>query len=136
MAALNSATPGMNAYGCSKAAAHHYIQTLGSMTGESLSGQHKEQRKSDTVVSLQRKHSYLKKLTSVGILPTIIDTPYNRKTMPHADFNQWTQPNDIAKEILSWIQVPQLRPHSGSLVKIVTKKDLKGQYTSAFHLVR
>jgi NAD(P)-dependent dehydrogenase (short-subunit alcohol dehydrogenase family) len=34
------------------------------------------------------------------ILPSIIDTPANRKAMPKADFAKWPQPDDIAKVIL------------------------------------
>ena len=34
------------------------------------------------------------------ILPSIIDTPANRKAMPDADFSKWPQPEDIAKVIL------------------------------------
>lgn len=31
-----------------------------------------------------------------GILPTTIDTPANRKSMPDADWNQWVKPDDLA----------------------------------------
>lgn len=31
-----------------------------------------------------------------AILPSIIDTPNNRKMMPRADFSRWVQPTDIA----------------------------------------
>ena len=136
VSALSGTTPGMSAYGCSKAAAHHYIQTLGSLTGETLSGQNKEKRKSDAVVQTQLQYPYLKQLTALGVLPTIIDTPSNRTAMPNANFDAWTKPHDIAKEISTWLRVPELRPHSGSLIKIVTKKDGEGQYISEFHLVR
>jgi len=136
MSALSGVTPGMSAYGCSKAAAHHYIQTLGSITGETLSGQNKEKRKSDIVVDLQIQHGHLKQLTALGILPTIIDTPTNRQAMPQSNFDSWVKPHDMAKEISTWLRVPALRPHSGSLIKIVTKKDEQGKYNSEFHLVR
>jgi NAD(P)-dependent dehydrogenase (short-subunit alcohol dehydrogenase family) len=35
-----------------------------------------------------------------SILPSIIDTPMNRKAMPKADFSTWPKPEDIAKIIL------------------------------------
>jgi NAD(P)-dependent dehydrogenase (short-subunit alcohol dehydrogenase family) len=34
------------------------------------------------------------------ILPSIIDTPVNRKAMPTADFSKWPKPEDIARVIL------------------------------------
>jgi NAD(P)-dependent dehydrogenase (short-subunit alcohol dehydrogenase family) len=35
-----------------------------------------------------------------SILPSIIDTEANRKTMPKADFAAWPKPEDIARVIL------------------------------------
>jgi NAD(P)-dependent dehydrogenase (short-subunit alcohol dehydrogenase family) len=35
-----------------------------------------------------------------SILPSIIDTPANRKAMPEADFATWPKPEDIARVIL------------------------------------
>jgi NAD(P)-dependent dehydrogenase (short-subunit alcohol dehydrogenase family) len=35
-----------------------------------------------------------------SILPSIIDTPMNRKAMPDADFSSWPKPEDIARVIL------------------------------------
>jgi NAD(P)-dependent dehydrogenase (short-subunit alcohol dehydrogenase family) len=37
-------------------------------------------------------------VTSV-IVPSTIDTPENRKSMPNADFNKWVKPEDIAKHL-------------------------------------
>lgn len=34
------------------------------------------------------------------ILPTIIDTEYNRKAMPNADFTKWIKPDDLSNIIL------------------------------------
>jgi NAD(P)-dependent dehydrogenase (short-subunit alcohol dehydrogenase family) len=44
-------------------------------------------------------------LASAGVrvnagLPSIIDTPTNRRDMPTADFSTWVQPQDIAKVIV------------------------------------
>jgi NAD(P)-dependent dehydrogenase (short-subunit alcohol dehydrogenase family) len=35
-----------------------------------------------------------------SILPSIIDTPANRKSMPNSDFAKWPKPEDIARVIL------------------------------------
>lgn len=35
-----------------------------------------------------------------SVLPSIIDTPANRRAMPNADFTGWPKPDDIAKVIL------------------------------------
>jgi NAD(P)-dependent dehydrogenase (short-subunit alcohol dehydrogenase family) len=35
-----------------------------------------------------------------SILPSIIDTPANRKAMPNADFSKWPKPEEIARVIL------------------------------------
>jgi NAD(P)-dependent dehydrogenase (short-subunit alcohol dehydrogenase family) len=35
-----------------------------------------------------------------SILPSIIDTPANRKAIPDADFSRWPKPEDIARVIL------------------------------------
>lgn len=35
-----------------------------------------------------------------SILPSIIDTDANRRTMPDADFAKWPKPRDIAEVIL------------------------------------
>jgi len=40
-------------------------------------------------------------VTVNAVLPSIIDTPTNRKDMPDADFSQWVQPDAIARVILS-----------------------------------
>ena len=35
-----------------------------------------------------------------SVLPSIIDTPTNRRAMPNADFSRWPKPEDIARVIL------------------------------------
>ncbi|MFQ6673483.1 MAG: SDR family oxidoreductase [Fidelibacterota bacterium] len=42
-------------------------------------------------------------ITSNVIVPTVIDTPSNRKTMPDSDFSTWTKPGVIAEEILTLV---------------------------------
>lgn len=38
-------------------------------------------------------------VVTVVLVPSTIDTPANRKSMPDADFNNWIKPEDIAKVI-------------------------------------
>eukprot|EP00980_Cylindrotheca_fusiformis_P024944 scaffold12769_cov141-Cylindrotheca_fusiformis.AAC.4 len=113
-----SPTPGMLGYGLSKVGVHHFIQTIGEISGKSVTT--KSRRK--TARKIRKDKEYLDTLSIVGILPTTIDTPSNRETMPGADFSEWTKPKDIAEEIGTWIQMPPLRPHSGSLVKVFPNK--------------
>jgi NAD(P)-dependent dehydrogenase (short-subunit alcohol dehydrogenase family) len=35
-----------------------------------------------------------------SVLPSIIDTPANRKAMPKADFSKWPRPEEIARVVL------------------------------------
>jgi dihydropteridine reductase len=121
-------TPGMLAYGISKCASHHVVRTLGASTGKSLESKALRRagaRARQTVPPMDS-------LTCIGILPTMIDTPANQKLILTADNSQWTKPRDIAKEIGMWIEKPELRPHSGSLLKV--HPDANGK--ALFELVR
>src|SRR6202051_1718188 len=40
------------------------------------------------------------KITVNAVLPSTIDTPANRASMPTADFNKWVQPQELAEMIL------------------------------------
>lgn len=71
------------------------FQTLGDSTGKSATNP--ATRKA--AKRLQKHNEYLDALSVIGILPTTIDTPANRVAMPDSDFDTWTKPNDIAKEI-------------------------------------
>jgi dihydropteridine reductase len=117
----------MMGYGLSKAAAHHMTQTLGATTGKSL--------ESTAAQKTGRRHrqyaANLDTLCVVGILPTTLDTPSNRRFNPNADYAAWTKPLHVAKEIGNWVKTPQLRPHSGALVKVYTNAQ-----GSTFDLVR
>jgi dihydropteridine reductase len=110
-----SPTPGMMGYGSAKAASHHYLQSYGpSVTEENGS-------------------------TSVGILPLMLDTPANRAMLGSNDddrYSKMVKPIHIANEIGEWIKNPHLRPHSGSLVKVIAKNRKDGSGGAAFHLVR
>lgn len=111
-------TPSMAAYGAAKAAVHHYVQTLGASCGPKTGLGHKALRKKASTTVRQRA-VYLDDLTAVAILPSMIDTPSNRRFAEEgADFSQWTRPDDIAAEIGMWMERPYARPHSGSLIKV------------------
>lgn len=72
---------------------------------------------------LRKNFEALDSMTIVGILPTMLDTPSNRKAEPKGDFWKWTSPSDVAKEIGEWMENPHLRPHSGSLIKVTSSED-------------
>lgn len=114
-----SPTPGMLGYGASKAASHHYLQSYGPLVTDENGS------------------------TSVGILPLMLDTPANRAMLGVDDddndddrFSKMVKPIHIANEIGEWIKNPHLRPHSGSLVKVIAKNRMDGSGGAAFHLVR
>ena len=108
----------MIGYGSAKSAAHHFLQTWGS-TCEQFND-----------------------ATAVGILPLMLDTPANRSMMGGDEndgddrYSKMVKPAQIAKEIGEWIDHPHLRPHSGSLVKVIAKNRKDGSGGAAFHLVR
>ncbi|KAL7568507.1 hypothetical protein ACA910_002628 [Epithemia clementina (nom. ined.)] len=108
-----SPTPGMMGYGLAKVATHHLVQTLGMMTAEGNSLERKSLQRQAKLAQQPRPY-----MTVLGILPTTIDTPNNRRSMPNGDFRLWAKPMDIAMEIGKWAENPNLRPHSGSLVKV------------------
>ena len=74
-AAALRASAGMGPYAASKAAVHRLT--------ESLADELK-----------------LKNITVNAVLPSIIDTPANRASMPQADFSRWVSPRDLAGVIL------------------------------------
>lgn len=92
------ATPGMVSYGASKAATHHLIASAVTELPEDA--------------------------TVLGVLPTTIDTPMNRKFMADADFSTWTKAEDIAEKILEWSNAPNGgRPPSGHLITATTESN-------------
>jgi NAD(P)-dependent dehydrogenase (short-subunit alcohol dehydrogenase family) len=52
-----------------------------------------------------------------GILPTTIDTPANRKSMPQADFSKWVQPDAIA-QLLIFLASEEAAAINGALIPI------------------
>jgi NAD(P)-dependent dehydrogenase (short-subunit alcohol dehydrogenase family) len=91
-AAALKAGAGMGAYGAAKAGVHALTQALA------------EELKATSV-------------TVNAVLPSIIDTPANRKDMPDADPAQWVAPADLAAVIL-FLASPQSRAMTGALVPV------------------
>mmetsp|Transcript_22092 Transcript_22092/g.33386 ORF Transcript_22092/g.33386 Transcript_22092/m.33386 type:complete len:308 (+) Transcript_22092:201-1124(+) len=118
VAALNP-TPGMLGYGIAKTAAHQYIQSYALLTESAVTTQ---TQRNNTKSLRKATPSSFDSLTVVGILPTVLDTPANREAMPDADFTKWAPVQDIASEIGIWMEKPFLRPHSGSLIKVIVRK--------------
>ena len=73
MAALQAGS-GMGPYAASKAGVHRLTEALAS--------------------------EWKGKITVNAVLPSIIDTPANRASMPKADFSKWVTPQELAEVIL------------------------------------
>src|SRR6266849_9758979 len=73
MAALQAGA-GMGAYAASKAGVHRLTEALAA--------------------------EWKGKITVNAVLPSIIDTPANRASMPKADFSKWVTPQELAEVIL------------------------------------
>ena len=73
MAALQ-ASAGMGAYAASKAGVHRLTEALAA--------------------------EWKGKITVNAVLPSVIDTPANRASMPKADFSKWVAPKELADVIL------------------------------------
>uniref|UniRef100_UPI0035C6E4B0 SDR family oxidoreductase n=1 Tax=Sphingobium sp. TaxID=1912891 RepID=UPI0035C6E4B0 len=91
-AAALKAGAGMGAYGAAKAGVHALTQALA------------EELKTT-------------KVTVNAVLPSIIDTPANRKDMPDADPATWVAPADLAAVIL-FLASPESRAMTGALVPV------------------
>lgn len=91
-AAALKAGAGMGAYGAAKAGVHALTQALA------------EELKTTRV-------------TVNAVLPSIIDTPANRKDMPNADPAEWVAPADLAAVIL-FLASPESRAMTGALVPV------------------
>ena len=83
---------GMGSYAASKSGVHRLTEAL----AEELAG---------TSVTVN------------AVLPSIIDTPTNRKDMPDADTSQWVQPAALADVIL-FLASPAARAISGALIPV------------------
>jgi NAD(P)-dependent dehydrogenase (short-subunit alcohol dehydrogenase family) len=56
-------------------------------------------------------------VTVNAVLPSIIDTPTNRKDMPDADFSKWVTPDDLAAVML-FLASPEAKAITGALVPV------------------
>ena len=103
-------TPGMAAYGLTKAATHHLLASVSQNDGSGG-------LPADAYAN--------------AILPNTIDTEANRSAMPDADLSSWTPPEHIASELFQWASTPSLRPaDSGCLVEVHTEN-----FSSSFRVV-
>lgn len=50
-----------------------------------------------------------------SVLPSIIDTPANRRAMPQADFSQWPKPEEIARVVLFLLSDESRVVHGASI---------------------
>ncbi|WP_309629686.1 SDR family NAD(P)-dependent oxidoreductase [Brevundimonas sp.] len=86
---------GMGAYGASKSAVHRLTEALA------------EELKNTSV-------------TVNAVLPSILDTPQNRKDMPDADPAKWVRPSDLA-EVMLFLASPASRSITGALIPVTGK---------------
>ena len=86
------AAAGMGAYGASKSSVHRLTEAMA------------EELKSTSV-------------TVNAVLPSILDTPQNRKDMPDADPAKWVQPSDLA-EVMLFLASPASRAITGALIPV------------------
>jgi len=84
---------GMGAYTASKAAVARLTESL----AEELKDEH---------------------ITVNAVLPSIIDTPVNRKDMPDADFARWVQPSQIAS-LIAYLVSDDAAAVTGALIPVV-----------------
>jgi NAD(P)-dependent dehydrogenase (short-subunit alcohol dehydrogenase family) len=52
-----------------------------------------------------------------AILPSVIDTPGNRASMPNADFSKWVRPEEIA-QVISHLLSEDSAPVSGAAIPV------------------
>ena len=59
----------------------------------------------------------LKGVTVNAVLPSIIDTPLNRRDMPKADFDRWVAPADLAAVML-FLASDEAKAVTGALIPV------------------
>jgi len=90
--ALQPGSPGMAAYGAAKAAVLHFTQSLAREVAGSG-------------------------ITANALLPSILDTPGNRRALPDADFSRWLPPSEVA-EVLLFLASDEARLVNGSALSL------------------
>lgn len=85
------AAGGMGAYAAAKGGVHRLTEALA------------EEQKGKVAVN--------------AVLPSIIDTPLNRRDMPKADFAAWVSPADLA-EVIAFLVSDKARAMTGALVAV------------------
>jgi len=115
-------TPLMIAYGITKARPPLFAPLLHNLAMLTLAHTHTQKAATHHLIaSLVPASSGLpKESTVVGILPICLDTPTNRKSMPGANFDDWTPLPVVASLLLDWAEGKE-RPKSGTLISIATK---------------
>jgi NAD(P)-dependent dehydrogenase (short-subunit alcohol dehydrogenase family) len=56
-------------------------------------------------------------ITVNAVLPSIIDTPTNRKDMPKAEFDRWVKPEALA-QVIVFLLSPEAAPVNGALIAV------------------
>lgn len=59
-------------------------------------------------------------VTVNAVVPSIIDTPPNRASMPDADFSQWVTPADLA-QVIGFLVSAEARAVSGAVIPVYHK---------------
>jgi NAD(P)-dependent dehydrogenase (short-subunit alcohol dehydrogenase family) len=83
---------GMGPYAASKSGVHRFTETLAAEVKDSA-------------------------LTVNAVLPSILDTPANRRDMPGADVSVWVQPADLAAVML-FLASPEASAVTGALIAV------------------
>ena len=52
-----------------------------------------------------------------SVVPSVIDTPANRQSMPNADFDRWVKPADIAG-VIAHLLADDSSPTSGAAIPV------------------
>lgn len=56
-------------------------------------------------------------VTVNAVVPSIIDTPANRASMPDADFSRWVKPADLA-HVIAFLAAPESQAVSGAVIPV------------------
>ena len=93
--AAMQAAAGMGAYAAAKAGVHRLTESLAAELGDS-------------------------QVTVNAVLPSIIDTPTNRRDMPDADTGNWVTPESIA-DVIVFLASEEARSVNGALIPVTRR---------------